>query len=260
MTGAPIERLFPAPGPVLDPSAAGDAQLLEWYSAPAGVDPGTPWVSFNFVASLDGAATVDGRSGGLGNAADQRIFSLLRRHADVVLVGAQTIRAEGYAGELLNAAGQQWRRENGKSAHPAVAVVSGSLDLDPAGEFFTLAPVRPIIITTASAPAARRAALSAVADVVDAGDADLDINAVVAVLAERGLLRIHSEGGPHVLGSFTAAGRVDELCLTLSPALAGAGAGRITAGPAAADLASMELAHVLRSGSMLFLRYLRSKR
>ncbi|WP_427018677.1 pyrimidine reductase family protein [Pseudarthrobacter sp. P1] len=262
MSGEPIERIFPAAS-----GEASDADLLDWYAAPS-VDGGSgpasgdgsgTWVGFNFVSSVDGAATVAGRSGGLGNAADQRIFLLLRRLADVLLVGASTIRVEGYAGPLLDTAAQEWRVAHGKSAHPGIAVVSGSLDLDPDIDFFRLAPVRPVVLTTASAPQARRAALATVADVVDAGETTLDVDSAIAALAERGWLRIHSEGGPHVLGTFAAAHRVDELCLTLSAKLAAGGAGRIAAGPPLEVPAEMELAHVLRSGSMLFLRYVRGE-
>jgi riboflavin biosynthesis pyrimidine reductase len=252
VTQAPIERIFPAPsGP------ATDEDLLEWYAGPAASQP---WVSFNFVSSLDGAATLNGRSGGLGNEADQRIFRLLRRHADVVLLGAQTVRAEGYTGELLDTKAQRWRQEHGKPAHPAFAIVSGRLDLDPASELFTAAPVRPLIFTTEAGPAQRRAALEPVADVVDAGSEVLEVDLMIAELAARGLSRIHSEGGPHLFGSFQEAGRVDELCLSLSPLLVGGQAPRIaasvSAGTAGPGPAGMTLSHVLRSGGMLFLRYL----
>ena len=254
-----IERIFPLPS-----AAASDDDLLAWYAAPERVGAGgldtRPWVSFNFVSSLDGAASLDGRSGGLGNEEDQRIFKLLRRHADVILLGAQTVRAEGYAGELLDAQAQRWRTEHGKPAHPAFAIVSGRLDLDPASELFSAAPVRPLIFTTKASPAERRAALEDVADVVAVGDEILDVGLMIADLAARGLPKIHSEGGPHLFGSFQEAGRVDELCLTLSPLLVGGQAPRIaaslSAGTAGSGPEGMALAHVLASGSMLFLRYL----
>ncbi|MDJ0356474.1 pyrimidine reductase family protein [Paenarthrobacter sp. PH39-S1] len=258
--GAPITPIFPHPS-----GAATDAELLSWYAGPpeGGPDRGAPRVSFNFVSSLDGAATVDGRSGGLGSAADQRIFKLLRRHADVLLLGAQTVRAEGYAGELLDDEAQRWRVRHGKPAHPSVAIVSGSLRLDPESRFFTAAPVRPLIFTTGAAPASRRRSLEAVADVVTAGAQVLDVDAIIDELTARGLPGIHSEGGPHLFGSFQEAGRVDELCLSLSPLLVGGQGPRISAsiagvnGTAAAAPEKMRLAHVLTGGDMLFLRYLR---
>ncbi|MCY0903526.1 pyrimidine reductase family protein [Arthrobacter sp. H14-L1] len=257
----PISRIFPDPA-----GAATDEQLLQWYAAPnaGGSAPDEPRVSFNFIASLDGAATVDGRSGGLGSPADQRIFKLLRRHADVILLGAATVRAEGYAGELLDGEAQRWRVGHGSAAHPPVAIVSGSLRLDPASDFFTQAPVRPLIFTTATAPARQRKALERVADVISAGTQVLDINAILAELTTRGLNHIHCEGGPHLFGSFQEAGRVDELCLTLSPLLVGGQEPRISAtlsgdNPPAAPT-GMWLAHVLHSEEMLFLRYLRHPR
>ena len=64
-----------------------------------------PALRVNFVASADGAATLDGRSGGLGNANDQHILGLLRQLADVLVVGAGTLRAEGYGPLVLGDGG-----------------------------------------------------------------------------------------------------------------------------------------------------------
>lgn len=244
-----LEQIFPAHQ--VDPS---DEQLLELYSAGR---TRSPWVSFNFVASVDGAASLNGLSGQLGNPTDQRIFHLLRRPADVIVVGAQTIRTEGYGGNLISTAGRQWRLARGMSAHPPVAIVSGTLNLDPSLEVFTQAPVRPLVVTHGAAPQSRREALSKVADVVLAGDEELDVKLLLAELAQRGMHQIHSEGGPTLLGSFQGADVVDELALTLSPFLVGGPAGRISRTPGQHQQ-GMALAHILREDSMLFLRYLRA--
>lgn len=254
-----IERIFPAvPGHSGPSGAALDQELLRESSL---IPAGRNWVSFNFVSSIDGAATVEGRSGKLGNADDQHLFQLMRRTADVILVGAQTIRAEGYGGQLLSAEAQQWRTDHGLPAHPPLAIVSGSLNLDPELEVFTGAPVKPLVFTTAGAPASRRDALAGVAHVIEAGADTLDVDVLIAELAARDLHRIHSEGGPTLLGTFQAAGRVDELSVTVSPLLVGGTAKRIAdvrpdTGTAAAPQ-NMELAHILKAGSMLFLRYVR---
>ena len=144
-----------------------DDELLAAYAwdFPAGRADG-PLARFNFVASVDGAAALDGRSGGLGDGADSRVFGLLRQTADVILVGAGTVRAEGYSGDLLAQEGQLRRTALGMPAHPGLAIVSGSLDLDPDSALFRDAPVRPLLLTSAAAPAERRAALERVADVV----------------------------------------------------------------------------------------------
>jgi riboflavin biosynthesis pyrimidine reductase len=104
-----------------------------------------------------------------------------------------------------------------------------------------------------------------VADVVVAGDDAVDLVAAVATLRERGLVRVHCEGGPTLLADVAAAGLLDELCLTVSPLLAGGSyAGedapmpRILAGaPLPAPPASLSLAHVLEGDGTLFLRYTR---
>jgi riboflavin biosynthesis pyrimidine reductase len=241
-----VDRLFPARVPDVD-----DEQLLSWYAMPERPEG---WVRFNFVASADGAATVQGRSGGLGNAADFRVLHLLRRLADVLLVGAGTIRAEGYGGDLVGDDGRSWRLERGLSPHPPVAVVSGRLDLDPGAPLFTEAVARPIVVTTAQADAERRRALARVADVVDAGEASVDPVTAMRALAERGLVRVLSEGGPTLLGSFQQADALDDLCLSLSPVLVGGTAPRIAVG-AGEHLRRLQLAHVLEGEGLLLLRY-----
>ena len=198
----------------------------------------------NFVSSLDGAVTVAGKSAGLSSEADRALFHLLRGLCDVVLVGAGTVRTENYGGA---------RPVDGHA--PPIAVVSKSLDLDESSRLFRDTTVPPIIITCAASPAQVRDRLGAIADVVVAGDADVDIAQALDVLAHRGLGRVLCEGGPHLLGSLATAGVLDELCLTLSPVIAGGTAGRIVAGYLPEVVEPMHLRHVLEDDGHLFLRY-----
>src|SRR5258708_23575449 len=131
------------------------------------------------VGSVDGAAAVDGLSGGLSSPADRRVFWLLRGLADVSFVGAGTTRAEGYrpTGGADNWAALGIR--DGRPSAPPLALVSRSLDLDPAAPLIAQAPAdaRTIVITCAASPADRRAALAAVADVIVAGHPSAAFNA-----------------------------------------------------------------------------------
>ena len=119
------------------------------------------------------------------------------------------------------------------------------------------------MITTEAAPPARRAAAAATAEVIVAGRDSVDIRAAVGALAGRGHRRILTEGGPYLLSQIIEAGLLDELCLTLSPLLAGPGAGRIVAGTArcagraARDARPLSLAHVLADDGHLLCRYVR---
>ncbi|GAA2898717.1 dihydrofolate reductase family protein [Microbacterium esteraromaticum] len=243
----PIDRIWPDPADDLD-----DDALLEATRFP---DDGT-WLRVNFISSLDGAATRDGVSGGLGDDADRRLFALLRRPADAVLVGAGTLRDEQYEGLRVDDASVAWRLAHGMPAHPVLAMVSRSLSIDPGSPLFADAPVRPIVYTVASAPAARREALEAVADVATVGETDADPRRIRDDLTERGLRRIHAEGGPHVFGALLAAGVADALHLTLSPTLEAGAAGRIVRGDVTGALpVAARLATVLRSGDELLLSY-----
>lgn len=238
-----IDRLWPEPADDLDDDAL--------VSDLRGADP---LLRVNFVSSVDGAATRDGLSGGLGDAADRRYFELLRRVADVVLVGAGTVRAEGYGPMRVSDASAAWRQAKGLTPHPVFAIVSGSLDLDPGSRIFAEAPVRPIVVTTAGN---ETAAFADAADVVEAGSGDhIDVAAAIAALRARGLDRILCEGGPQLFGSLLAADAVDELCVTVEPTLEAGDARRIAAGELP-EPRGLRLAHVLRSGSTLLLRYAR---
>jgi riboflavin biosynthesis pyrimidine reductase len=240
-----IVSLLPDLGGALD-----DTAIADHYSA--GV--GSTWLRVNFVASVDGAATVDGRSGGLGDDADHRVFALLRTLCDVVIVAAGTLRTEGYGALVLDKASVAARIANGLKPQPTLAIVSAALDLDATSEMFAKAPVRPVVFTVASAP--RKPALSKVADVVICGEELVDPKDMVRELVARGLGRMHCEGGPTLFASLLEADVVDELCLTVSPMLVGGDSTRIS-GNEEADIRRMRLAGILRSDDTLLLRYLR---
>ncbi len=226
----------------------------EMHAAYALPDRDASRVRVNFVSSLDGAVTVDGRSGGLGGDDDRLVMGVLRAMADVVMVGAGTVRVEGYGGVRLARRNVEWRLANGLPPTVPLAVVSASLDLDPRHPFFAEAITRPLVITPGSARVERRAALSEVADVVVCGDEIVETSAMLEALAERGLTQVLCEGGPQLFGDLIAADAVDELCLTLSPTLVGGSAGRITRG-APESARRMRLVHAIPSDDFVFLRY-----
>src|SRR5439155_12985909 len=203
-----------------------DDDLERIYGYPPDIT--RPWIQVNFVSSADGAAAVADRSEALSHPADKRIFLLGRDLADVVLVGAGTVRAESYRGAKVNDERRARRKRLGLSEVPPIAVVSGTARIDPDSALFTDADIPPIIITTAHAPEERHAALAeAGADIIIAGDQMVDLTAALAELSRRGLNRIDCEGGPHLFGELIAENLVDQLCLTVAPLLAGAGADRI---------------------------------
>jgi riboflavin biosynthesis pyrimidine reductase len=238
-------------------AGAGAPDLPALYAYPGGSQAaGRPWVRANMIASADGAAAVDGLSGGLSGTPDRTVFGLLRALADVILVGAGTVRDEQYAPARI---GPRWAGlRAGRPAAPAIAVLTGRLDLDLDGPLLTQAPAdaRTIVLTTESSPAALRAQAAQNADVIIAGGRRGDPAAAIAALAGRGYRNILAEGGPHLLGQLAEAALLDELCVTVSPVLAAGAASRIIAGPPG-GVARLELAHVLTQDDFLLCRYLR---
>ena len=220
------ESGFPAPGTELD-----DEALREVYAAP----PDRTWLRVNFVASLDGAGTgADGRSGSINTPADFRVFRLLRRLADVVLVGAGTVRTEG----------DPARRAEDPAA-PVLAVVSRRGTLPP-----TVAAMRSprgaaVLVTRSGAgPQALREAREVLGEdnVIVAGGDEVDLAEARRALEDRGLKQILSEGGPSLFGAMLEAGVVDELDLTWAPTIVGGPQPRIVrAGDLAVDLTPVSL-------------------
>ena len=231
-----------------------DEELIGFYEVE---DRSTPHLRANFVSSLDGAVEIDGKSKALSSDSDSRVFSMVRRLADVVLVGAGTIRDEGYNPLRLSKAAREWRTAAGLAENPTLAIVSSRLELSPVNPVFKSA-VRPIVVTHEASPADRREALAEVADVIVLGAGEVDLQAVVDEFAARGMPQILCEGGPHLLGALTEADLVDELCLALAPLLTGPGAGRITAGLPTTLTRKMKLRTTLQADDdYLFFRYTR---
>lgn len=233
-------------------------RLEDLYAYPDALEK--PWVRSNFISSLDGGATADGKSGDLAGPGDRALFQVMRQLADIVLVGAGTVRVENYGGVKLGAAVRQARRLRGQSEVPPIGIVTASGHLERDMKVFTQTEVAPLVFTSTDAAAATRAQLGDTAEVLDCSGADpaaVDITAVLATVAQRGLLRVLTEGGPSLHGTFIDAGLLDELCLSVAPTLAGGQARRIASGPGQA-LTPMRRGHLLADDAgYLYTRYVR---
>ncbi len=237
-----------------------DAQLDQLYAWPP---DGTAWLRANMVSTIDGAAaSPDGLSAGISSPADRRVFGRLRGLADVILVGAGTARSEGYRPALHKPDFADRRAEAGKTVVPAIAVVTRSMDIDLSLPLYSEPLVTSIIITCSGADAAQIEAARRTCDVIISGDSEVDLTGAISELQRRGLQHVHSEGGPRLLADLVAADLLDELLITLSPALAGgsfAGDGEILrilqGAPNPSGLRTARLHHLLEDDSTLFASY-----
>ncbi|MBT2404995.1 MULTISPECIES: pyrimidine reductase family protein [unclassified Streptomyces] len=260
-----MRRLFPVTDQTSDQTSVAEAdrewsmdELAEAYAYPP-LAGDAHWLRANMVSTLDGAAQHEGRSQPISGETDMRIFGTLRGLADVVVVGAETVRREGYRPARAREAFAARRKAAGQGPAPAIAVITASMDLDFSLPLFTSPLVPTLVITGATAPADRVAeAAGAGAEVVVAGDgAAVDPARAVRELAERGLRRQLTEGGPRMLGQFVAADALDELCLTVAPMLAAGDAQRIAWGPSVAVPHRLAPASVLEEAGFLFTSYRR---
>lgn len=186
-----------------------DDDLRRLYAAPR-----TPWLRVNMISTVDGAATGDdGRTGSINNAVDKRVFDLLRDLADAVVVGAGTATIEGYAPD----------------ARPTV-VVSRSGRVPP--RLRDGAPGDVLLVTCSSAEhLAESRDLIGADHVLVVGGHRVDLAAARTALADRGLVHLLCEGGPHLLRDLLDQEAADEVCATTVPTLVGGLHPRITVGP-----------------------------
>lgn len=247
-----MRQLLPHP---LDHVSVDDA-----YAPPPDVGDDRAFVRSDFIIAVDGAVTVDGTSRGLAGPADKAAFMAMRGWADVVLVGAGTVRSEGYGPVRLRPEVQAARRARGQSPVPPVAVVSRSLSLDYESALFADAAVPTIVVCPGGADPERRAHAAEAGELVVAGEAEVDLADALRQLHDRGLRHVLTEGGPQLHGDLARAGRLDELCVTISPMVADAGPAtpRLLGPLGLAEPSRLRLTHLFEADDgYLFARYRR---
>jgi 5-amino-6-(5-phosphoribosylamino)uracil reductase len=216
--------------------------------------PRRPYLVANFVASADGKATFEGRSGKLGGEADKALFHRLRTQCDAVLVGSGTLRVERYGRLVRDPELRAAREAEGLAPDPVACVVSRSLSL-PVDIPLLQDPEQRTLVFTASDERLEGAGPGVVIERVRAEE--LTLTTVLEVLHDRYLVRsVLCEGGPTLMGALLGEELVDELFLSVAPRIAGGGeAATIVEGMPLADLVELELVWVLESRGELFLRY-----
>lgn len=224
-------------------------------------DDGRPWVMMNMVASADGAIAIDGRSGGLGGDGDREVFRAIRASCDWIVVAAGTVRAERYGIPRTTAEIATVRRRAGRMPAPRLAVVSGTLDLDPGLPLFADRRPHeepPLLITGPSPHPERVAALDDHVEWARVAEARPGPRTILDTMGDRGASVVLVEGGPTFNAQLVDAGGVDELCLSISPHLVGGPSTRIVSGSATDSPSELRLDRLLEHDGALFARYLRA--
>lgn len=229
--------------------------ILEMLFAEHRQIEGRPWVMLNMVESIDGATAVAGGATALNDPDDRALFLALRAVADVVMMGAQTVRSENLGPVRMSPEMARHRAEAGLEGEPRLAILTRSLDIDPSHRVFSDPDRRSLILTDTTADQARVDLLSPVADITRVEN--LDGNGVVEALEYASV--ILCEGGPTVNSQLMAAGLVDEINLTISPMVAMGESKRIAHGPPLEPPVTMRLARALAGDESLFLRYVRDE-
>jgi riboflavin biosynthesis pyrimidine reductase len=243
-----FHRLHPDPATLDSAELLGDLRLHER------AHDERPWVVTNFVATADGRATIDGRSGLIGDDGDMEVFRRLRTQVDALLIGTRTLAIERYGRAVRRPELREEREALGLAPEPLVATVSRSGELPLEIPLFQEPGADVVAFVPPDAPEPECAARVAL---VRLDPAELTLTTALRRLrADHDVRSLLCEGGPTLMGALLHEGLVDELFLTLAPQLAGGGDGpTIAGGPALAQPAALELVWVLERAASLYLRY-----
>lgn len=232
-----------------------DVEILSLLFAEARMGPRRPWVMLNMVESIDGATALKGGATALNDPDDRRLFLALRSVADVILVGAQTVRSEKLGPVRMSDEMLRHRAAAGLSGEPRLAILTRSLGIEKDNTIFSDPDRRPILVVPADVDRDRMRRLEEVADFVST---DTDNGAaVVGALGPAEV--VLCEGGPSVNSLLIGAGLVDEINLTLSPVFGLGSSRRIASHVDELDPPQeLILDRTLIGDRSLFLRYVRA--
>jgi riboflavin-specific deaminase-like protein len=243
-----VRRLIP------DPDETTVEQQLDGYCPWERPHEGRPFVATNFAVTVDGRATIEGKSGPIGSDADTHLLARLRSRFDALMIGAGTMRVERYGRVLPNQEQREHRERIGLPHDPLMVIVSGRLDLPWDASLFTAGAGRVLVFTASEAePPETATSLHVVRH-----ESKVDMAAALRHLREEhGIRALLCEGGPHLHSQLWGASLVDELFLTTAPRMTGAEAPRILEGDELPEIAELELAWLLEQDGELFARYRR---
>jgi riboflavin-specific deaminase-like protein len=241
---SPLRRLLPESGETTV------GELLEGYEPGRRAHEHRPFVYTNFALTVDGHATIEGRSGPIGSDTDTAVLVALRTHPDAVMIGAGTLRAEGYGRVVADPDKRALRERRGLAPDPLMVLVSNRLEIPWEAPLFA-AGAGEVLIFTASDREAPDVATPV--EIVRHRNR-VDLVAALDELRRRGIRSLLCEGGPTLHAELIAAGLVDELFVTRSPRLAG-GAGPGLAAGLEAHTRDLELLSLCESGGELYARY-----
>ena len=217
--------------------------------------PDRPYLVLNMVSTADGKATIEGRTGAIGNEADRQLFNHLRTQADAVMAGSRTVAIERYGRIVRDPALRETRRREGLEPDPLACLVSGRLAL-PGDVPLLQDPHSRVVIVTSSLDELPGCAARVEYLRLEPGTRQL-APALRRLRSDHGVRSVLCEGGPTLNSTLLREGLVDELFLSLAPKLVGGSRGStIVAGeqglPGTVEL---DLLSSLEAQGHLFLRY-----
>lgn len=214
---------------------------------------GRPYVIANFISSVDGKATADGRSAPLGSPGDRATFHLLRTQVDAVLAGTRTLFIENYGPLAKEERLSEIRVAEGRAAQPLGVVISRAGTVPFEIPLFADAGSRVAVYGPPDLEVPETAAEVTVHELAS-GDGALE-GVLRSLRADHDVRSLLCEGGPSIFSALLTADLVDELFLSFAPKLVGGDSVSMTTGRPLDELLDLRLVCALEQEGTLFLRY-----
>jgi riboflavin biosynthesis pyrimidine reductase len=244
-----MRRLLPEPGPTDIATELADYRPFDFALEER------PQVAANMITTLDGRASLNGRTVELGGRSDIELLLRLRTRFDAVMIGAGTMRAERYGRIIKDPEARADREAIGLEPDPLAVIISGRLDLPFDSSLFTDGGGQVLIFSGDDGPLPETNTPVELVRI----NGPIRITEVLRHLRqERDIRALLCEGGPHLLGQLVAAEAFDDLFLTISSTLTGeVEAPRILEGQLGHP-EHLELVNLAEAEGELFARYRRA--
>jgi 2,5-diamino-6-(ribosylamino)-4(3H)-pyrimidinone 5'-phosphate reductase len=181
-----------------------------------------PTVLVNVAMSADGKiSTRERRQVRISGALDRARVDRMKAESDAVMVGIGTVLTDNPSLTLKSPDLRRQRVERGQEENPVRIVVDSLARTPPDADILHKGKGDRIIAISKQADAERVEILRSYAEMIQAGNTEVDLQALMHALGDRGIHHLMVEGGGRLIGALFQEHLVDELSIYIGNVVIG---------------------------------------